>query len=202
VGRWVLHESCRQAEAWHRRGHRINVSVNVSARQAESDGLVRDVRSALAQSGLEPSALIIEITETTLMRDTEKIIAQLSVLKAIGVRVAIDDFGTGYSSLAYLQQFPVDSLKIDRSFISGMGDNADGSALIHTLVQLGKDLGLETVAEGIEDDLQLSRLQIEDCDTGQGFLFARPLPAEDVEHFLLTFQHPSIPSLPSSTGSV
>ena len=131
--------------------------------------------------GLPPRVLIVEITETCLMRDARGALQQLNALKSLGVRIAIDDFGTGYSSLAYLQQFPVDSLKIDRSFISGMGKSPEGDSLIHTLIQLGKALNLETLAEGIEEDGQLVQLRGEKCDVGQGYLFARPVEPEEIE---------------------
>jgi EAL domain-containing protein (putative c-di-GMP-specific phosphodiesterase class I) len=118
------------------------------------------------------------------MRNIEETARRLSAIKALGVRIAIDDFGTGYSSLAHLQRFPVDALKIDRSFISGLKHNKEGETLIHTLVQLGKALSIETFAEGIEQQQELSLLREEDCDSGQGFLFARPLDAETTEAFL------------------
>ncbi len=184
VGAWVLHEACRQGAVWHRQGYRFAVSVNVAARQVDQDRIVDDVRDALSISGLDPDLLILELTETTLMHDVEGIVARLQMLKAVGVRIAIDDFGTGYSSLAYLRQFPIDVLKIDRSFVSGIADTTESAALVHTLVQLGKVLGLETIAEGIETDDQRLRLKAEDVDTGQGFLFARPLEVEDVNRFL------------------
>jgi EAL domain-containing protein (putative c-di-GMP-specific phosphodiesterase class I) len=145
---------------------------------------VADIEDALADSGLDPGALTIEITETTLMRNVEKTARRLAAIKQLGVRIAIDDFGTGYSSLAHLQQFPVDALKIDRSFISGMRHNKEGETLIHTLVQLGKALSIDTVAEGIEEQQELSLLRQEDCDSGQGFLFARPLDVPATEEFL------------------
>ncbi len=175
VGRWVLQEACRQAAEWHGAGHPINMAVNVSGRQLDSDELIADIQEALADSGLQPGSLTIEITETTLMRNVEETAARLAAIKGLGVRVAIDDFGTGYSSLAHLQRFPVDALKIDRSFISGLKHNKEGETLIHTLVQLGKALSIETFAEGIEEQHELSLLRAEDCDSGQGFLFARPL---------------------------
>jgi diguanylate cyclase (GGDEF)-like protein len=184
VGRWVLQEACRQAVSWRQRGQVTRMSVNASARQLDADSLFDDVRLALATTGLTPDDLIIEITETSLMRNTKGSQKQLTALKSLGVRIAIDDFGTGYSSLAYLQQFPVDSLKIDRSFIAGMSKTPEGDALIHTLMQLGKALHLETLAEGIEESAQLLQLQAERCDVGQGFLFARPLSPEDVEEFI------------------
>jgi diguanylate cyclase (GGDEF)-like protein len=184
IGRWVLEEACNQAAVWHKQGHRISMSVNVSGRQLDHDELIEDVRHALEQSGMDPASLTLEITETTLMRDAEATAERLQELKGLGVRIAIDDFGTGYSSLAYLRQFPVDALKIDRSFISGIAASKEAAALIRTLVQLGKTLQIETLAEGIEDQIQLKTLQREHCDHGQGFLFSRPLDVSAVEAFL------------------
>jgi diguanylate cyclase (GGDEF)-like protein len=183
VGRWVLREACQQAAVWRRDGTEVAMAVNVSARQLDTDQLIIDIEEALGDSGLEPGALTIEITETTLMRNIEETIRRLTAIKELGVRIAIDDFGTGYSSLAHLQQFPVDALKIDRSFISGLKHNKEGETLIRTLVQLGKALSIETFAEGIEQHQELSLLQDEDCDHGQGFLFARPLDAAATEAF-------------------
>jgi EAL domain-containing protein (putative c-di-GMP-specific phosphodiesterase class I) len=153
----------------------------VSARQLDDDRLVDEVAATLALTGLDPAALTLEITETTLMSDPDAAARRLGALKELGVRIAVDDFGTGYSSLAYLRQFPVDELKIDRSFVSGIGGSDESAALIHTLVQLGKTLGLETLGEGIEEPAQLRLLQREECDHGQGFLFARPMGAEALE---------------------
>jgi diguanylate cyclase (GGDEF)-like protein len=189
IGRWVLDTACEQAAVWHRRGHSLGVSVNVSARQLEHDSLVDHVQEALHSSGLEAGSLTLEITETALMRDSEAAGLRLRALKTLGVRVAIDDFGIGYSSLSYLRQFPVDALKIDRSFISGIAASRESSnALIHTLVQLGKTLGMQTLGEGIEDRQQLEHLQREECDLGQGFLFARPLEAASIEALLATVE--------------
>jgi diguanylate cyclase (GGDEF)-like protein len=184
VGAWVLETACRQGVAWHARGYRFTVSVNVSAKQLERDRIVDDVRNALSASGFDPTMLILELTETTLMNDVEETIGRLGLLKALGVRLAVDDFGTGYSSLAYLRRFPIDVLKIDRAFVSELMHSTEGAALVHTLVQLGKILDLETIAEGIEDDDQLLRLQAEKVDTGQGFLFSRPLDVEGVDRVL------------------
>jgi diguanylate cyclase (GGDEF)-like protein/PAS domain S-box-containing protein len=184
IGRWVLQEACAQAAAWQAAGHRLGMSVNVSARQLDRDDLIEDVRQALEHSGLDATTLTLEVTETTLMRDAEATARRLVALKQLGVRVAIDDFGTGYSSLAYLRQFPVDALKIDRSFIGGIASSKESAALIRTLVQLGKTLNIETLAEGIEEPAQLRALQREQCDQGQGFLFARPLSVEAIEKFL------------------
>ncbi|MHB8575669.1 MAG: putative bifunctional diguanylate cyclase/phosphodiesterase [Dehalococcoidia bacterium] len=186
IGRWVLREATMQLAAWHADGHQIGMSVNVSAVQLDQDGLVDDVAAALAQSKIDPSALTLEITETALMRDIELATLRLQALKALGVRIAIDDFGTGHSSLAYLRRFPVDALKIDRSFISGIESSHTAEAIIRTLVQLGKTLEIETLAEGIEMPDQLEKLQEEQCDQGQGFLFARPLDVTAVEALLET----------------
>jgi diguanylate cyclase (GGDEF)-like protein len=184
VGKWVLEEACRQGAAWRAAGYPIGMAVNVSGRQLDTDQLIDDIEGALSESGLDSGALTIEITETTLMRNIEETARRLAQVKALGVRIAIDDFGTGYSSLAHLQRFPVDALKIDRSFISGLSDNQEGETLMHTLVQLGKALSIETFAEGIEQQHELSLLKAQDCDSGQGFLFARPLDVDATEAFL------------------
>ncbi len=184
VGRWILREACRQGAEWREAGHQVGIAVNVAARQLDRDMFVDEVSEALSDTGLLPEALTIEITETTIMSNTEETARRLGTLKELGVRVAIDDFGTGYSSLAYLQRFPVDALKIDRSFISRIRQDADGETLIRTLVQLGKSLSIETLAEGIEQARELSLLREESCDTGQGFLFARPLDVSACESFL------------------
>jgi diguanylate cyclase (GGDEF)-like protein len=181
VGRWVLDEACAQLARWRNSGRNMTMSVNVSMRQLESEGFVEDVRSALKAHGLAPEALIIEITESVLMKDAVATVDRLKRLKALGVLIAIDDFGTGYSSLAYLRQFPVDVLKIDRSFVSEMCGSTDAAALIHTLVELGRTLGLVTLAEGIEQEGQIDGLRSEKCDHGQGFFFSRPVSAATIE---------------------
>ncbi|HLM85418.1 MAG TPA: EAL domain-containing protein [Solirubrobacteraceae bacterium] len=195
VGRWVLQEACSQGAAWRQAGYPIGMAVNVSGRQLDTDELIADIEAALSHSGLDPQALTIEITETTLMRNAEQTARRLTQIKQLGVRIAIDDFGTGYSSLAHLQRFPVDALKIDRSFISALTHNREGETLIHTLVQLGKALSIETFAEGIEQQRELSLLRDEHCDNGQGFLFARPLDAAATETFLRSWaEHTTLAS--------
>ncbi|HEX2392233.1 MAG TPA: EAL domain-containing protein [Solirubrobacterales bacterium] len=184
VGRWVLDEACRQGAAWRAAGYPISMAVNVSGRQLDTDRITTDIETALEQSGLDPAALTVEVTETSLMRNVEETARRLVAIKALGVRIAIDDFGTGYSSLAHLQRFPVDALKIDRSFIAGLEGNREGETLIHSLVQLGKALSIETFAEGIEGHRELSLLREQECDSGQGFLFAKPLDAAGTEAFL------------------
>jgi diguanylate cyclase (GGDEF)-like protein len=195
VGSWILQEACRQAAEWRLPERNMYVSVNVSARQLDDDHLVDEIRAILTSAGLDATALVIEITETAIMRDEKATACQLRAIKSLGVKVAIDDFGTGYSSLAYLRQFPVDILKIDRSFITPITDSIESKALLHTLVQLGKQLGLKTLAEGIEQHDQFCQLQQEECDSGQGFIFARPLGAAAVEDFLEAL--PKTPSIPA-----
>jgi len=201
VGRFVLMEACRQTRRWRDAGHLISVSVNVSGRTLQDERLVDDVRSALRSSRLEPSALIIEITETSVMADTDKALAQFDKLRALGIRLAIDDFGTGYSSLSYLSRFAVDSIKIDRSFVSEMTKSAAAEALVHTLVHLGQLLHVHTVAEGIEDADQLSMLKAQGCDSGQGFLFARPLPPDQVAAYFGAVQAPPARTAATSRSS-
>lgn len=184
IGRWVLEHACSQAAEWRERGFHLNISVNVSARQLERPEFVEEVRTALKNSGLDPLDLTLEITETVLMRKPDVTARLLGELKGLGLRIAVDDFGTGYSSLAYLRQFPVDSLKIDRTFITGLALSREAHALTHTLIQLGKALGLQTLAEGVEQHSQVRELQREGCDMAQGFLFARPLAPDVLEAFL------------------
>jgi diguanylate cyclase (GGDEF)-like protein len=200
VGKWVLEQACRQGAKWRRDGHQITMAVNVSARQLESDQFIEDVRAALAHSELEARALTLEITETTLMRDSEETARRLQAIKELGVRIAIDDFGTGYSSFAHLQRFPLDALKIDRSFILQLADNPEGETLLRTLVKLGKALSMETVAEGIERTHHLSLLREERCDSGQGYLFARPLSVEAAEAFLQDWQASDLPDDDACAG--
>jgi diguanylate cyclase (GGDEF)-like protein/PAS domain S-box-containing protein len=175
VGRWVLSQACTQAARWRAAGHPLSVSVNVSMRQLESTSFVDHVTEALAVAGLAPDQLTLEITESSLMRDAESAVNRLRRLKELGVMIAIDDFGTGYSSLAYLRQFPVDVLKIDGSFVAELDGSPERAALVHTLVELGRILGLITLAEGIENPVQLRGLQAELCDRGQGYLVSPPV---------------------------
>ena len=184
VGRWVMTEACRQGAIWHRQGLPITVSVNVSGRQLESGSLGDEVALALRESGMPSDHLVIEVTESALMRDVTGAVARLQALKVLGVKIAIDDFGTGYSSLSHLRQFPIDILKIDQSFIASLTTSREAGTIIHTLVELGRNLGLETVAEGIEEPGQLALLRDEDIETGQGFLYSKPLGAPDVAPFL------------------
>lgn len=194
VGRWVLHEACQQMATWHGRGDTLDVSVNVYGRQLDYDSVIDDVRGALQSSGLSPSALILEVTETALMHNRDATAGRLREIKQLGVRIAVDDFGTGYSSLAYLRQFPVDCLKIDRAFTSAVTSSPESRALINTLVQLGKDLGLSTLAEGVETTEEMDILRRAQVDEAQGFLMARPLDPETLEAEFLAPHRPTKPS--------
>jgi EAL domain-containing protein (putative c-di-GMP-specific phosphodiesterase class I) len=161
------------------------MAVNVSVRQFDRSDLPTMVREVLTETGMPADQLCLEMTESVLMTDTEDNLAQLVRLKALGVTLAIDDFGTGYSSLAYLRRFPVDTLKIDRSFVERLGLQNDDSALANTIVQLGQSLGMSTVAEGIEEYGQLAALRAMGCTFAQGFYFSRPVPAGEAGRLLL-----------------
>ena len=163
--------------------------MNVAARQLQRDRFGGDVLDALGASGLDPALLILEFTESTLMRDIDATASRLRVLKASGVQLSIDDFGTGFSSLAYVGKLPIDMLKIDRSFLAEVGKTAKALALIRTFVQLGRALGVEMLAEGIETEAQRELLTRERVETGQGFLFARPLEPLAVEQLLGAAPH-------------
>jgi EAL domain-containing protein (putative c-di-GMP-specific phosphodiesterase class I)/GGDEF domain-containing protein len=180
IGRWVLREACRQNAAWQKAGLRpIRVAVNLSARQFRSDNLPAEIDEALAESGLPASSLELEITESMVMEDPERVIDLLDKIRSRGVHLSLDDFGTGHSSLAHLKRFPIDSVKIDRAFIKDMPGNTDDVAIAKTIVAMAKALDLSTVAEGVETEAQLELLKTLGCDEIQGFFFSRPLPADD-----------------------
>jgi diguanylate cyclase (GGDEF)-like protein len=194
VGRWVLNTACRQMADWHASGDTLDISVNVSGRQLDSDEIIDHIRDAIDVSGLDAASLIIEVTETALMRDGDATARRLRAIKELGVRIAVDDFGTGYSSLAYLQQFPVDCLKIDRMFTDAITTSPEAKALIGTLVQLGKDLGLTTLAEGVETSGQLDHLRSGNVNEIQGFLLSKPLDAQTLETRILAPTRPEGPA--------
>ena len=200
MGRWVLNEACREGAALQARFQRtepLAISVNLSVRQLQSDSIISDVRSALETSGLPPSSLVLEITESVMLADTDFAVQRLGELKGLGVRLAMDDFGTGYSSLSYLSRFPVDILKMDRSFV-GSGENA---ALQSAIIALGASLELDVVAEGIELPEQEQSLHDLGCEIGQGFLFARPMPSSDLAAYLAGRPEWSEPGLDAATNA-
>jgi diguanylate cyclase (GGDEF)-like protein len=181
LGRWVLFEACRQVKAWRGAvadGETLRITVNISGRHLQQGDLVGDVRQALAESGFEAGNLVIELTESSIMHNTEVNLEIFRQLKALGVRLAIDDFGMGYSSLSYLHRFPIDILKVDRSFVSRLSERDEGPELARAVVMLGATLGLETVAEGIEQEDQVDKLLDLGCVAGQGFLFSRACSLE------------------------
>jgi EAL domain-containing protein (putative c-di-GMP-specific phosphodiesterase class I) len=185
IGRWVLREACRQARAWQDAGLPFKrISVNVSAVEFRDKGFVEGVRTILSETGLEARYLDLELTEGVLMKDAESTAAVLQELKTMGVRLAVDDFGTGYSSLSYLQQFPIDVLKIDKSFVHRITSDPDGSSIVSAIIDMGKNLKHRVIAEGIETERQRAFLQAHHCEEGQGYLFSRPLAAAQFAHLL------------------
>jgi len=187
VGRWVLNEACARAREWqlaYPTEPPLSISINVSARQILQTGLFEVVSEALRASGLPPASLILEITESLMLQDAALAMERLSELKRLGLRLAIDDFGTGYSSLSYLRRFPVDILKIDKSFVDGIRTEGKDQELAQSIIELGQTMNLEIVAEGVEHPEQLGWLRARKCDVGQGFLFSRPVPAEAIAALL------------------
>ena len=185
LGSWILEEACRQTKALLDEGFRIgHVAVNLSARQFRDRRLIERIGEILARTGLEPSRLELEITESLVMRDVDAVVARLTELKTFGVQLAIDDFGTGYSSLSYLRRFPIDRLKIDQSFTREVASSADGAAIARAVIQLGHALDLRVIAEGVETESQLHFLRENGCDEIQGYIYARPLDAEAVRGLL------------------
>ncbi len=182
IGRWVLGESCMQLRRWldDFGDVPLTLSVNISARQLEKESLVDDVIQALAAANIEPSRLVLEITESIFMEDVDLVLERLGQLKSLGVHLALDDFGTGYSSLGYLDKFPIDIIKIDKTFVDRITKTSDDVALAQAIIQLSQTFGLSTVAEGIEDKLQAARLATLGCTSGQGYLWSRPVPPEEL----------------------
>ena len=183
IGRWVLEEACQQAKRWEEErplASPMTMEINLSSKQLRRQGLVRTVEEALARADLEAHTLALDMTETVLIRVSEDNTQALDALKEMGVRLGLDDFGTGYSSLSYLKRLPVDRVKVDKSFVKGLGENATDTALVRMIIDLCHTLGVEIVAEGIETSEQAVLLRDMGCDLGQGYYFARPLPGEEL----------------------
>jgi EAL domain-containing protein (putative c-di-GMP-specific phosphodiesterase class I) len=181
IGEWVLNEACRQARQWQLDGHEpVTIAVNLSAVQMRQANIVQTVRQALHTSGLQARYLELELTESLLFENTDTVLAQLCILKEIGVRLSIDDFGTGYSSLSYLKRLPIDKLKIDRSFVANLSDDQDSRAIALAIVSMAHSLRLTVTAEGIEHPAQADILVGMHCNDGQGYLYARPMPADRI----------------------
>ncbi|HYD61457.1 MAG TPA: EAL domain-containing protein [Noviherbaspirillum sp.] len=186
IGEWVLRQACRQLRQWHELGFgNLVIAVNLSPRQFFQPGFREMVSSALNDSRISPERLDLEITETTLMQRTEDNVATLKHLSAMGIKLSVDDFGTGYSSLAYLQRFPVDALKIDRSFVSGIGQDSNDTALVMAIISMAQSLHLDVLAEGVETTEQIDFLQAHGCQAAQGFYYSRAVPANDFTALLL-----------------
>jgi EAL domain-containing protein (putative c-di-GMP-specific phosphodiesterase class I) len=198
IGRIVLRRACQQAALWQGQLKGLTIAVNVSVFQLRSDEFVAEVVDALKWSGLDPECLVIEVTESVLINDVETTRRRLKALKDIGVRLAIDDFGTGYSSLSYLKQYPFDILKIDQSFIATMVDSPSAVAMVRTVMQLGRRLNLEVVAEGVETEAQLRILRRMRCKGAQGYLFSRPVDTEAMGSLLEEVQGDSRATLTRS----
>ncbi|HEX5324924.1 MAG TPA: EAL domain-containing protein [Capsulimonadaceae bacterium] len=181
LGEWVLRTACAQAAVWHAQGLRLQMGVNLSARQFEQVGLVDMVEEVLKETGLDPQWLNLELTESTIIRNHEYASQTLRQLKELGITIAIDDFGTGYSSLSYLCRFPLDALKVDRSFITSLNDSAKDQAVVKGLIDLAHDLDLDVVAEGVETDAQEASLRSLGCNIIQGFLFSPPVPSSELD---------------------
>ncbi|MEP6659792.1 MAG: EAL domain-containing protein [Acidimicrobiales bacterium] len=199
IGRWVVEEACRQASEWRDRYPKVDafsMSVNVSARQLADPGIVDDVAHALRSSGLDPACLTLEITETMILADEEEVHERLLELKKLGVRISVDDFGTGYSSLGHLDRFPIDELKIDRSFVASLGEDSPDSGVALAVILLARSLRVDVVAEGIERKDQLIELRRSACGKGQGYYLWRPMDAQSVEALLLEGGMSALPALP------
>lgn len=179
IGRWVLREACRQVQAWVDMDQHLPVAVNISAVEFQHKDFLAELAMILDETGLAPQYLELELTESILMQDAEASVAVLEKLKAMGVRLAIDDFGTGYSSLSYLKRFPIDTLKIDQSFVHDINTGANDDTIVSAVIGMGRNLRHRVIAEGIETQEQLDFLRSQHCEEGQGFLFSHPLPAED-----------------------
>jgi EAL domain-containing protein (putative c-di-GMP-specific phosphodiesterase class I) len=185
VGRWVVEQAFADLRAWSASGISVpRVAVNVSALQLQKKDFVDSMVAEIRRGGDSPQLLELEITESVVMRNVEDSVRKLSILRGMGVTVAIDDFGTGYSSLSYLSRLPLDALKIDRAFVSGMTDNGEAASIVSTIIALAHGLKLKVVAEGVETEAQSNMLKLLRCDEAQGYLFAKPLPAGDIQALL------------------
>jgi diguanylate cyclase (GGDEF)-like protein/PAS domain S-box-containing protein len=185
IGEWVIHQACRQAEAWRKAGlPPLLVAVNLSAVQIRRGSVEHSVRHALQQSGLDPALLELELTETILIQNVEQVLASIKRLKQLGIKLSIDDFGTGYSSLSYLKRFDIDKLKIDQSFIRDLAIDPDDAAIVRAIIQMAHSLNLKALAEGVETAAMLQQLRNFHCDEAQGYLFAHPMPADEFAIFL------------------
>ena len=187
IGQWIFKEACRQAKVWHEQHPKeppLVTCVNVSAREFQNPELIEEIAESIRETGVDPTCMELEVTESVLMEHGEDTLSKLRKLKELGVNIAIDDFGTGYSSLSYLQRMPVNYLKIDRSFVNELGTSPESSVLLSAIINLARSLNVKTVAEGVETEAQLSRLKEMGCDMAQGYYFAKPQPSDGVSELL------------------
>jgi diguanylate cyclase (GGDEF)-like protein len=199
IGRWVLQEACTQNMAWQRRGLKaVTMAVNLSPRQFADPHLLDDIDAALLSSGMSPSLLQLEVTESMVMRNVSRAVRVLDAIQSRDIRLAIDDFGTGYSSMSLMKQFPIDTIKIDRSFVRDLPDDSEDVAIAQAIISMGKALGMTIVAEGVETSEQQEFLRAHHCDEMQGFLFSKPLPARDLAELLKAV--PALASPPLQPG--
>jgi EAL domain-containing protein (putative c-di-GMP-specific phosphodiesterase class I) len=203
IGRWVLREACAQNMAWQRRGLRpVAMAVNLSPRQFADEHLLQDVDEALAASGMSPVLLQLEVTESMVMRNVARAVRVLHAIQDRGIRLAIDDFGTGYSSMSLMKQFPIDTIKIDRSFVRDLSSDSEDQAIAQAIISMGKALGMTVVAEGVETAEQHAFLRNHACDEMQGFLFSRPLPPRELAELLQSMPLLASPPLqPKAEGA-
>jgi EAL domain-containing protein (putative c-di-GMP-specific phosphodiesterase class I) len=185
IGAWVLGQACTFLAELHARGERLKVSVNLSARQLEDPTFVDEVAEIIERTGVDPESVVLEITETVLIEEAGAVCAALEHLRDFGISVAIDDFGTGYASLTYLKQLPVDILKIDMSFVRGLGHSHNDEAITRAVVELADALGLDVIAEGVESGMQRDTLVAMGCPSAQGYLFAKPLARDEFDAWLV-----------------
>jgi EAL domain-containing protein (putative c-di-GMP-specific phosphodiesterase class I) len=184
IGEWVIHEACRQGKIWEDAGYNLTIAVNVSANQLKYQNIPKIVQEAIYESGYSANKLEIELTESALMQREESVVEMLHLLRAKEIRLAIDDFGTGYSSLSYLKRFPIDILKIDKSFIDELPYNKDDAAITVAVIEMSKALGYQVLAEGVENEEQLAFLKEKGCTMYQGYIKSKPLPAKEFEALL------------------
>jgi EAL domain-containing protein (putative c-di-GMP-specific phosphodiesterase class I) len=201
IGRWALKTACTQNMAWQRSGLRpVSVAVNLSPRQFADENLLHDVDEVLVASGMSPVLLQLEVTESMMMRNVSSAIKLLDALQGRGIRLAIDDFGTGYSSMSLMKQFPIDTLKIDRSFVRDLPDDSEDRAIAQAIISMGRALGMTIVAEGVETSAQEAFLRAHGCDEMQGYLFSRPVPPEQLADLLRPAPLLVSPPLQPATG--
>ena len=195
IARWVMKDVCTQGRLWQQQGHNVRLAVNLSPSQFQSGDLVPTIESILKNTGFSSSLLELEVTESILLEDDERALDIFRRIQDLGVRIAFDDFGTGYASLTYLKKFPLNKLKIDKSFVRKLRENSDDLAIVGATITLGKLLGLSVIAEGIEDKATADLLSNRGCEEGQGYYFGRPMPAEEFERKFLSKGAAEIPEI-------